>query len=117
VIIQFMTLNIIHTDETIHTETRIKSSGIVLLFELNREGCAAGRVVSTFELNQEGGAAGHVVSSIQSNCQGSGAGRVALTETTPPAARDHSIYDIEYNSHRRDHSYKDPDKDTCCIIL
>jgi hypothetical protein len=30
--------------------------------ELNREGCAAGRVFSTFELNRDGGAAGHVVS-------------------------------------------------------
>ena len=38
-------------------------------------------------------------------------------ETTRPAARDHSIDDIEYNSHRRDHSYKDPDKDTCCCII
>jgi len=38
-------------------------------------------------------------------------------ETTRPAARDHSIYDIEYNSHRRDHSYKDPDKDPCCCII
>jgi hypothetical protein len=31
-------------------------------------------------------------------------------ETTRPAARDHSTYDIEYNSHRRDHSYRDPDE-------
>ena len=39
-------------------------------------------------------------------------------ETTRPAARDHSTYDIEYNSHRRDHSYRDPDEDKrCCIIL
>ena len=39
-------------------------------------------------------------------------------ETTRPAARDHSTYDIEYNSHRRDLSYRDPDEDKrCCIIL
>jgi hypothetical protein len=42
---------------------------------------------------------------------------ISNVETTRPAARDHSIYDIEYNSHRRDHSYKDPDKDTCCCII
>ena len=38
-------------------------------------------------------------------------------ETTRPAVRDHSTYDIECNSHRRDHTYRDPNEDKCCCII
>ena len=41
----------------------------------------------------------------------------ANDETTDLVARDHSIDDIEYNSHRRNHSYRDPDEDQCCCII
>jgi hypothetical protein len=38
-------------------------------------------------------------------------------ETTDLVARDHSTYDIEYNSHRRNPSYRDTDEDQCCCII
>ena len=38
-------------------------------------------------------------------------------ETTDLVARDHSTYNIENHSHRRNHQWRDPGKDQCCCII